>query len=184
MNCKNCEKQTNSISNRKMEEDTALGKKEDQERLFPLLWILGFSILSEIFLFVIQELGRSLIEWIQAFSPEGIAPLLISYLTTALSALFPLLIFAIGIRLYASWRKEQFPRPVRIVAVALFLCGHTAAAALSGVLASFLLLCAGLIFELSASDASLAGTILSLLLRIAFETAAVGWVLRQYELVR
>ena len=70
MNCKNCEKQTNSISNRKMEEDTALGKKEDQERLFPLLWILGFSILSEIFLFVIQELGRSLIEWIQAFSPE------------------------------------------------------------------------------------------------------------------
>ena len=184
MNYKNCEKQTNSISNRKMEEDTALGKKEDQERLFPLLWILGFSILSEIFLFVIQELGRSLIEWIQAFSPEGIAPLLISYLTTALSALCPLLIFAIGIRLYASGRKEQFPRPVRIVAVALFLCEHTAAAALSGVLASFLLLCAGLIFELSASDASLAGTILSLLLRIAFETAAVGWVLRQYELVR
>ena len=30
MNYKNCEKQTNSISNRKMEEDTALGKKEDQ----------------------------------------------------------------------------------------------------------------------------------------------------------
>lgn len=114
-----------------------LEKRENQEHLFPLLWILGFSILSEILLFVMQRLGRSLIEWMQAFVPEGIAPLLISDLTAALSALFPLLIFAIGIRLYALGRKEQLPRQVRIVAVALFLCGHTAAAALSGVLVSF-----------------------------------------------
>ena len=184
MNDKNCGKRMNSILNRKMEEDTVLEKRENQEHLFPLLWILGFSILSEILLFVMQRLGRSLIEWMQAFVPEGIAPLLISDLTAALSALFPLLIFAIGIRLYALGRKEQLPRQVRIVAVALFLCGHTAAAALSGVLVSFVWLCAGLLLELSASNASLAGTILSLLLRIAFDTAAVGWGLRQYELSR
>lgn len=184
MNDKNCGKRMNSILNRKMEEDTVLEKRENQEHLFPLLWILGFSILSEILLFVMQRLGRSLIEWMQAFVPEGIAPLLISDLTAALSALFPLLIFAIGIRLYALGRKEQLPRQVRIVAVALFLCGHTAAAALSGVLVSFFWLCAGLLLELSASNASLAGTILSLLLRISFDTAAVGWGLRQYELSR
>ena len=40
------------------------------------------------------------------------------------------------------------------------------------------------VIRLSASNASLAGTILSLLLRIAFDTAAVGWGLRQYELSR
>ena len=74
----------NSILNRKMEEDTVLEKRENQEHLFPLLWILGFSILSEILLFVMQRLGRSLIEWMQAFVPEGIAPLLISDLTAAL----------------------------------------------------------------------------------------------------
>ena len=62
----------NSILNRKMEEDTVLEKRENQEHLFPLLWILGFSILSEILLFVMQRLGRSLIEWMQAFVPEGL----------------------------------------------------------------------------------------------------------------
>ena len=60
----------NSILNRKMEEDTVLEKRENQEHLFPLLWILGFSILSEILLFVMQRLGRSLIEWMQAFVPD------------------------------------------------------------------------------------------------------------------
>ncbi|MFR1036206.1 MAG: hypothetical protein ACLSF7_09215 [Acutalibacteraceae bacterium] len=182
MNDKNCGKRMNSILNRKMEEDTVLEKRENQEHLFPLLWILGFSILSEILLFVMQRLGRSLIEWMQAFVPEGIAPLLISDLTAALSALFPLLIFAIGIRLYALGRKEQLPRQVRIVAVALFLCGHTAAAALSGVLVSFLAV-RWAARQLSASNASLAGTI-SRFCCDFLRYSGRGMGVRQYELSR
>lgn len=183
MSSRKCEKTAFRASEpgKKNDTRTPVETVKEQEELFSSLWILGFCILCEILFFAAQDLAQTFLNGIAEALPAHTADLITGYLFVAFSALALLLIFTGGICVYSVWKKELRPLPVKIVSIALFLLGHTAAVLLSDGLAALLLLFTGDLPAFSGNGAEVAGIILSFLLRVASETAIVSWALGQYE---